>query len=156
TFILAYDAAHGHSFRIAGTRLCAAFGRELRGTSFTSPWDQVSSRTINDLLAAVTRECIGAVAGARGCNADGEVLGFGLVLLPLRQQTATDARVLGALAPQDLPYWFGMNPVGKLALGAIRYLGHENTQNLNTPNLDAREPEEPAPLPTGGRIRHGL
>jgi hypothetical protein len=147
TFILSYDATSGHSFRIAGTRLCAAFGRELRGAAFVNLWDQESARTINDLVGAVTRECVGAVAGARGCNADGEVLDFELVLLPLRHETATDARVLGALAPQELPYWFGMNPVGKLALGTIRYLGHEDTQNV-----DSSEDT----LPTGGRIRHGL
>jgi hypothetical protein len=152
TFILSQDAAHGHSFRIAGTRLCAAVGRELRGTSFINLWDEESRRNVNDLVAAVTRESIGAVAGARGCSADGDVLDFELVLLPLRHQSATDARVLGALAPQDLPYWFGMNPVGKLALGTIRYLGHEDTQNR-----DAGEPgERPEPLPSGGRIRHGL
>jgi hypothetical protein len=167
TFILAHDAACGHSFRIAGTRLCAAVGRELRGTDFVNLWDQESRRTINDLVAAVTRESIGAVAGARGCSADGDVLDFELVLLPLHHQSATDARVLGALAPQDLPCWFGMNPVGKLALGTIRYLGHEDmkdldtkdldTKDLDTKDLDARKPEqEPEPLPAGGRIRHGL
>jgi hypothetical protein len=152
TFILTHDAAHGHSFRIAGTRLCAAFGRELRGTAFSNLWDEESSRPINDLAGAVTRECIGAVAGARGCNADGKVLDFELVLLPLRQQTATDARVLGALAPQDLPYWFGMNPVRKLALGTIRYLGNGHSQSLHAGEAD----QEPAPPPAGGRIRHGL
>jgi hypothetical protein len=152
TFILSQHAAHGHSFRIAGTRLCAAVGRELRGTSFINLWDEESRRNVNDLVAAVTRESIGAVAGARGCSADGDVLDFELVLLPLRHQSATDARVLGALAPQELPYWFGMNPVGKLALGTIRYLGHEDAQNR-----DAGGPnQEPEPLPSGGRIRHGL
>jgi hypothetical protein len=149
TFVLTYDAAHGHSFRIAGTRLCAAVGRELRGTDFVNLWDQESRRTINDLVAAVTHESVGAVAGARGCSADGDVLDFELVLLPLRHQSATDARVLGALAPQDLPYWFGMNPVGKLALGTIRYLGHEDTQNVDSA-------EDQGQLPAGGRIRHGL
>jgi hypothetical protein len=154
TFILAQnvatgDATTGPAFRIAGTRLCAAFGRELRGAAFVNLWDQESARTINDLVGAVTRESVGAVAGARGCNTDSEVLDFELVLLPLQHQTATDARVLGALAPQDLPYWFGMNPVGKLALGTIRYLGHEDTQNVDSS-------EDQGPLPTGGRIRHGL
>ena len=154
TFILGQNvatghAATGHSFRIAGTRLCAAFGRELRGAAFAGLWDQESARTIKDLVWAVTRESVGAVAGARGCNADGEVLDFELVLLPLRHQSAADARVLGALAPQDLPYWFGMNPVGKLALGTIRYLGHEDRQDVDSS-------ENQRPLPTGGRIRHGL
>jgi len=157
TFILAQNvatepAATGHSFRIAGTRLCAAFGRELRGTFFLNLWDQESTRRINDLIGAVTRESVGAVAGARGCSAEGDVLDFELVLLPLHHQSATDARVLGALAPQDLPYWFGMSPVGKLALGTIRYLGHHDTQGL-----DAGEPGQGREsLPTGGRIRHGL
>jgi hypothetical protein len=64
--------------------------------------------------------------------------------------------VLGALAPQDLPYWFGMSPVGKLALGTIRYLGHQDTQDLDAQGLDAGEPQGREPLPTGGRIRHGL
>ena len=95
----------------------------------------------------MTRESIGAVAGARGCSTDGDVLDFELVLLPLRHQSATDARVLGALAPQDLPCWFGMNPVGKLALGTIRYLGHDDAGDTD---------QDPEPLPTGGRIRHGL
>ena len=162
TFILAPNfatehATTGHSFRIAGTRLCAAFGRELRGTAFINLWDQESTRRINDLVGAVTRESVGVVAGARGCSADGDVLDFELVLLPLRHQTATDARVLGALAPQDLPYWFGMSPVGKLALGTIRYLGHEDMQHVDTQDMDAAEPGQgQKPLPTGGRIRHGL
>jgi hypothetical protein len=151
TFILSHAAATGHSFRIAGTRLCAALGRELRGAAFVDLWDQESRPRIDDLIAEVTRECVGAVAGARGCSADGDVLDFELVLLPLRHQTATDARVLGALAPQDLPYWFGMNPVGKLALGTIRYLGHQDTQDL-----DAGEPEQRREPLHGGRIRHGF
>jgi hypothetical protein len=156
TFILAHAAANGHWFRIAGTRLCAAFGRELRGTAFVNLWDQHSARRISDLLEEVSRESVGAVAGARGCSPNGKVLDFELVLLPLQHQTATDARVLGALAPQDLPYWFGMSPVGKLALGTIRYLGHESTRH-DAQAGDAGEPHQgQEPLPAGGRIRHGL
>jgi hypothetical protein len=78
TFILAHTAAAAHSFRIAGTRLCAAFGRELRGAAFVDLWDQESRRRIDDLIAEVTRECVGVVAGARGCSADGDVLDFAL------------------------------------------------------------------------------
>jgi hypothetical protein len=157
TFILAQNIAAGHpagahSFRVAGTRLCAAFGRELRGSTFLNLWDHESTRRINDLVGTVTREFVGAVAGARGCSAEGDVLDFELALLPLHHETATDARVLGALAPLDLPYWFGMSPVGKLALGTIRFLGHEDAQNVDAGEADpAREP-----LLTGGRIRHGL
>jgi len=39
TFIVAYDRGNGHAVRIAGTRLCAAFGREFRGAAFIDLWD---------------------------------------------------------------------------------------------------------------------
>jgi len=147
TFILAYDTGAGHSFRIAGTRLCAAFGRELRGSAFIELWDRESRHRMHDLLGVVTRECVGVVAGAHGQSAEGAVLDFELLILPLRHRTAADARLLGGLAPRDVPYWFGMNPVGRLSLGTFRYLGHH----------EAVEPEQQMEaLPPGGRVRHGL
>jgi hypothetical protein len=147
TFILAYDNGTGHSFRIAGTRLCAAFGRELRGAAFIDLWDQESSHRLRDLLGVVTRECIAIVAGARGRSAEGADLDFELLVLPLRHRNAADARLLGALAPREAPYWFGINPLGRLSLGTIRYLGD---QHATAPDSRIE------PLPPGGRIRHGL
>jgi len=147
TFILGYDARSGHAFRIAGTRLCAAFARELRGAAFIDLWDQDGRRRMHDLLAVVTHECVGVVAGARGINAEGADLDFELVVLPLSHHIPSGARLLGALAPTAVPYWFGTHPVGRLSLGTIRYLG-----------LEAAVPAKPgmAPLQPGGRIRHGL
>jgi len=147
TFILAYDTGTGHSFRIAGTRLCAAFGRELRGAAFIDLWDHESRQRMHDLLGVVTRECVGVVAGARGRSAEGAVLDFELLVLPLRHRTAADARLLGGLAPRDVPYWFGMNPIGRLSLGTIRYLGHDDT---------VQPDRRTASLPPGARIRHGM
>src|SRR5882724_4487529 len=34
TFMLSFDPQGGHPFRIAGTRVCALFGRELKGNAF--------------------------------------------------------------------------------------------------------------------------
>jgi hypothetical protein len=147
TFILSYDSGTGHSFRVAGTRLCAAFGRELRGAAFIDLWDQESRQRMHDLLAVVAHECIGVVAGGRGCSDEGAVLEFELLVLPLRHRTTTDARLLGALAPRELPYWFGMNPVGRLALGTIRYLGDHESATADSAMHS---------LPPGGRIRHGF
>jgi hypothetical protein len=149
TFILAYDAGTGagHSFRVAGTRLCAAFGRELRGAAFIDLWDQESRHRMRDLLGVVARECVGIVAGAKGCGTEGAELDFELLVLPLRYRIPADARLLGVLAPRDVPYWFGMNPVGRLSLGTIRYLGEHDGRAAD------RRTE---PLPPGGRIRHGL
>ena len=63
TFILELDAADGHSFRLAGTRVCALFGRELKGESFIDLWALGSRGPIADLLAISTDESVGTVAG---------------------------------------------------------------------------------------------
>ena len=45
-FILALDDAAGYPFRLAGTRVCALFGRELKGESFVGLWAETSRPTI--------------------------------------------------------------------------------------------------------------
>jgi hypothetical protein len=121
TFMLAVDPRAGHPFRIAGTRVCAAFGRELRSTAFIDLWRRADRQLIGDLLAAVRLETIGLVASARAESANGDTV-FELLLLPLGYHGQADARLLGALAPTEMPYWFGASPLSRLALGSHRFL----------------------------------
>src|SRR5690242_13631366 len=66
TFMLGADRPSDHPFRIAGTRVCAAFGRELKGEGFVDLWAPESKELIRDLLAVVAQETIGVVISARG------------------------------------------------------------------------------------------
>ena len=150
TFIIAFDERAGHPFRIAGTRVCAAFGRELKGVPFLDMWDAGSQKQVRDLLTIVGNESVGVVAGARGVNAEGTALEFELLVLPLRHRTRTDARVLGALAPTEVPYWFGVSALGQLSLGSVRYLAPESSDAAR-PALRLVSSTE-----TPGRIRHGF
>ena len=68
TFILSFDERSGHPFRIAGTRVCAAFGRELKNDPFLDLWDAESRAQVRDLLNVVTNETVGVVASARGTS----------------------------------------------------------------------------------------
>src|SRR5262245_28222604 len=56
-----------------------------------------------------------------------------------------------ACSAHEVPYWFGMKPVGGLSLGTIRFLGDQ----LGDHDATARD-RRTEPLPAGGRIRHGL
>src|SRR5581483_10967665 len=71
TFVLAFDTAKGHPFRIAGTRVCAAFGRELKGEQFVGLWDEPSRTLVRDLVHIVAHEAVGVVASAACANAEG-------------------------------------------------------------------------------------
>ncbi len=142
TFMLTFDPANGHPFRIAGTRVCAAFGRELKGAAFTDIWTAPSRIQVREVLATVATEAVGVVAGVSGRSLTGAALDLEFLVLPLAHRGGTDARILGALVPTELPYWFGAETLGLLTLGMIRYLG---------PQTDLRPTSRP-----DGRPRHGL
>jgi len=150
TFILAYEPRAGHPFRIAGTRVCAAFGRELKSEPFAGLWTTASKALVLDLLTIVGQESVGVVASATGDGSAG-TLALELLMLPLSHRGRTDVRVLGALVPTETPYWLGTSTLGPLTLGTLRYLTPE-------PALSAERPASIAPsvVPdfTGGRVRH--
>jgi hypothetical protein len=102
-FILALDSGASHPFRLAGTRVCALFGRELKGESFIGLWAAASQPVLSDLLA----------------------IELELLLLPLAANRPSLARTIGVLAPVKIPAWLGASPIGALTLGSRRHIGAE-------------------------------
>ena len=123
TFILSFEPRVGHPFRIAGTRVCALFARELKGEAFLDLWPAQRRKEMRDLLAIVAQESVGVVASVAGASADGAAVSLEFLALPLSHHGQTDARLLGALAPVAMPYWFGINALGALTLGSHRFIG---------------------------------
>jgi len=145
SFILALDGDEAR-FRLAGTRVCALFCRELRGLSFLGLWSQESRAIVETLLRAGVDETVGSVAGAVGHVTDGEV-DLELLLLPLLHRGRQDGRLIGILAPLRVPYWLGTQPLRELRLGTHRHVGPLITSSLNS---------LPSALPTERRSRRGL
>jgi hypothetical protein len=147
SFILGLDPAGGHNFRLAGTRVCSVFGRELKGETFEALWGDSDRAAARDLLAIVANEIAGVVAGVTGATSEGYPVDLELLLLPLRHRGSSQARQIGVLAPLTVPFWLGASPLTLLALKSHRHIG---------PALDAL-PATPLMAATdSGRIRHGL
>jgi hypothetical protein len=122
-FILSLDQHAGHPVRLAGTRLCALFGREIKGEPFLDFWAPSNRSTVEGLLSILYDECTGTVAGATARNEDGEVVELELLLLPLSMHQPIFARAIGVLAPLKIPPWLGTRPVGPVTLGGRRHVG---------------------------------
>jgi hypothetical protein len=122
-FILALDARAGHPVRLAGTRVCALFGREIKGESFLDLWAAPSRPIVDGLLSILSDECTGTVAGVVAHNASGEPIDLELLLLPLGTRRPRFARTIGVLAPLKVPQWLGVSPIGTLTLGGRRHIG---------------------------------
>jgi hypothetical protein len=148
TFMLTFDPRAGHPFRIAGTRVCAAFGRELKGVAFTEIWARANQDAIRDVLTTVATESVGMVAGASGRSCAGAALALEFLALPLAHRGGAGTRILGALVPTEVPYWLGVETLGHLTLGTTRYLGPQTGPYSAPRNAPA--------VPPHARLRHGL
>ena len=125
TFVIEANGIENHLFRLAGTRLCALFGRELKAESFTRLWQRSGQTAIRELIAVVMEEKVGIVASVTGATSDDTLapVSLEMLLLPLAYQSRSEARVLGALAPMAAPYWLGAKAIGPLTLGMFRHIG---------------------------------
>ncbi len=142
TFMLAADFVGDLRFRLAGTRVCALFGREMKGWSFADLWSEESRGEIDPALEALTEEKTGAVTGLTGQTADGLDLELELLLLPLAHRGEARIRALGVLAPMQPPYWLGEKALVQLRLHTVRHLGSEAQAGRL--------------LPAGAREKHGF
>jgi hypothetical protein len=148
TFMLAADFADDIRFRLAGTRVCALFTREIKGEAFNAQWSETSIESIARLQAAVINEKVGAVAGIIGRTENGDEVELELLLLPLDHAGTSRVRALGVLAPLTPPYWLGEQPVVELELKTLRHIDGRQLDAGVAPHFG--QPRE------GQRLRHGF
>jgi hypothetical protein len=122
TFILECDAMRSTSFRLAGTRLCALLGGELKGRDLASLWPNEAKPEIGRLISTVLDDSAGIVGGVTGSTQRGASIDLELLLLPLRHRGKTHARLLGALSPATIPLWIGVDPVVSLSTLSLRVI----------------------------------
>lgn len=147
TFMLAVDFVDQLRFRLAGTRVCALFCREIKSEAFTEIWSEANRKAVGELMAIVNEEHVGAVAGLTGHTEDGDRAELEMLLLPLAHSGHARIRALGVLAPMAPPYWLGARPVSELALTTLRHIG---------PEVKTRALPRFGRTAQGSRLRHGF
>jgi hypothetical protein len=119
-FVLSYDAAAGYPFRVAGTRVCALLGCDLKDRGFSALFEPQGRREIEDIIAVVAEEMQAAVAGITAASEDGSPAHLELLLLPFNARAHAPLSLTGLLAP------FESEPrvLRDFKLTSWRYLGH--------------------------------
>lgn len=122
TFILEAVSRHEYRFRLAGTRVCALYGRELKGKDFLTFWSGKDNEAVATMLAAVSQDAAAAVFGMNGRSAHERDLACEILLLPIRQKGEGWTRILGCLVPMSDPYWIGIHPILSQSISSLRLI----------------------------------
>lgn len=122
TFILELNADNEFDFRLAGSHLCAAYCRELKGRSFSRLWHPRDRDAMETLIRAVTDDHAAALVTFQGTTAVNTKLTVETILLPVRHNGSTHTRLLGAMTALDEPYWFGVQPVIEQRITGLRLI----------------------------------
>ena len=122
TFILELNDNREFDFRLAGSHLCSAYARELKGRSFTRLWHPRDRDAMETLVRAVTEDHAVALITFTGMTAIHTRLTVEAILLPVRHNGSTQNRLLGAMTAIDEPYWFGVQPVVEQRISGLRLI----------------------------------
>lgn len=164
TFILEADTRGEAIFRLAGTRLCAVYGRELKGFSFPSLWRGKDYRTITRLLEGIFNDRSVAVIQYTGFNQIGRAVEFEMLLLPL-DAGRESPRCLGLVTACERAFWLGAEAIVDSEIASLRVLdpSQEPAFLAHRPSIQMRPyapvANDSSPISRGSaprRVRHLL
>jgi hypothetical protein len=116
TFIAECNGLLAFRFRLAGTRVCQQFCRELRGVDFLSLWS-IHDR---DAIASLARNIVKDGAVGHGIflarTETDRQAAFEFMLLPLIHTGPSINRMLGSITAIEPPFWLGAEPLISLEI----------------------------------------
>jgi hypothetical protein len=163
TFILEKDTRGEAVFRLAGTRLCAVYGRELKGFSFPSLWREKDQRLVSRLIHGVLDQKSVMLITYEGFSRNDRSSKFELLALPL-DGGVESPRCLGVISAAEKPFWLGADPIADALIDSIRVIDPDkepiflkNRPAIDVPSLAPLELDPPETISSLGqarRIRH--
>jgi hypothetical protein len=108
TFMLEHLDAATYQYRLAGSRVCELFGRELRGTNFLEGWSVADRLALARRLSTMREQGGVVLLEIAAANDAGHRIELEVLLLPLvHVGTQVGGRILGAISTTGPGHWLG-------------------------------------------------
>ena len=119
------------SYRLAGTRLCGVYGKELKGYGYLGIWNEEHNLTIIRCVNKTYLDYTPVVISHVGKTYSGREVSLESLLLPLLPTTDGSARILGiSSVVGERPFWLGSEAiVGNAVLRARDVTVEERVEN---------------------------
>jgi hypothetical protein len=118
TFILERCDSRTFRYRLAGTRVCARFGMELRSLNFLDRWSAGDRAMLEEHLSAITESGRAGVFTGEALAGIKPAATFEIVILPLVHTGNAIDRFLCAISLFDEPAWLAREPISRIRLVA--------------------------------------
>ena len=150
TFILERLSAQVYRFRLAGTRMCEIFGKELRGTDFLEGWPSDDRLLLIRNLSILTNQAATALIRFQATAGGEKAIELELLLLPLFHTQKKIDRILGCCSPLDGPGWLGDKPLLSKRLTANELVWPSLNPQTSMPDM----PVDSRVDPSDGKARN--
>ncbi|CAN7447029.1 PAS domain-containing protein [Phyllobacterium sp. LjRoot231] len=118
TFIVQAIGPGEPRFRLAGTRICSIYGKELRNMSFASLWQTKDKSNIARLIKnSMTNKSV-VQMNYEGKSTRGRKALFELILLPLASE-ANELHLMGMIISLGRPFWLESDAIVESRIQSI-------------------------------------
>ena len=148
TFILEVANREEYLVRLAGTRVCAIYCREIKGMNILDLWQAEDRSAMATLGAAVSEDGAAAVITLSAMNERNQSVACELLLLPLRHGAVGFDRILGSLAALERPYWLGTQQVVSQTIISLRLIWPDEAPQFLRRRSDLGMGDRPKSPPT--------
>jgi hypothetical protein len=155
TFILEVAGREAYTIRLAGTRICSLYCREMKGDNFLDLWSPEDRNAISTIGTAIGEDAAGAVITFAASTAGGQSLAAELLMLPLSHSGERYDRVLGSISPLERPYWVGSEPLVRQSVVSLRLVWPNERPHFMRRAADKPETGVVIPVSFDNRRRHG-
>jgi hypothetical protein len=125
TFVICCAQGSRFPLRVAGTRVCAMVGRDLKGQDFLELWARASRRQLEDFLSIATEESLATIAGVTAFTDKLSPVYLELLLLPFAPSVLAPQSVTGSLVPLTVPAQLEHSSLHDFSLTTWRHAGHQ-------------------------------
>jgi hypothetical protein len=130
TFILELAPDGAWRYRLAGTRICNAYCREMRARDFLADFTADDRERLSPMMDTLALRASPVIMTLDASSGRGQRVRFECLLLPLRNVGPRFERIVGVLAAIEKPFWLGTTPVVRQEVAGLRQFVERRTESL--------------------------
>jgi hypothetical protein len=134
-FVVGCEEAPRFPLRVAGTRICAMVGRDVKGEDLLDLFARASRRQVEDFISMATEESLATIAGVTAFTGDRLAVHLELLLLPFATSALAPQSVTGSLVTLGVPTTLDHTPLRDLSLVTWRHAGHRTLRQRTVHRL---------------------